>query len=185
MCIKIGSRNESGASLTEVMVATLIGSILFLVLAGFSFYSARSFVAMGNYADLDNASRSALDLMTREIRQVDHLKSYTSNATQISLEFAITNQTLKYTYFVDNQKLTRTFSGKETTLLTGVEDLSFLLFQRNTIANQFNQFPAATQNITNTTKLIQMRWKCARSIFAGDKANTESVYTAKIVIRKQ
>ena len=41
--------------------------------------AARSFVALSNYNDLDQASRNALDTMSREIRQTRSLTSYATN----------------------------------------------------------------------------------------------------------
>ena len=61
--------NCSGMSLMEMLVAAAIGSLLLTAVAYLSLYSARSFVALGNYADLDQLSRNALDVMSRDIRQ--------------------------------------------------------------------------------------------------------------------
>ncbi|MEJ2010407.1 MAG: hypothetical protein P8Z30_20015, partial [Acidobacteriota bacterium] len=70
-------------------------------------------------------------------------------------------------------------------LLTNCEYLAFGISQRNP-SNEFCFYPA-----TNTTtskldpslcKLVDVSWKCSREIF-GKKVNTESVQTAKIVMR--
>jgi hypothetical protein len=55
------------------------------------------------------------------------------------------------------------------------------IYQRNSISNTYDQFPAAD---TNTCKLVQLSWICRRPII-GSTQNTESVQSAKIVIRKQ
>src|SRR5213593_281799 len=68
-----------GMTLPETMVALGIGSIVLAVLASFSFHSGRSLAAMGNYVDLDNTSRKAVDLITREIRQTASLTDYQTN----------------------------------------------------------------------------------------------------------
>jgi hypothetical protein len=38
--------------------------------------------------------------------------------------------------------------------------------------------------VTDAAKLVQVTWVCSRSIL-GKKVNTESVQSAKVVIRKQ
>ena len=50
-------------SLLEVLITAGIASIVFAAVGSLSLFTARSFVAMGNYADLDNASRNALDVL--------------------------------------------------------------------------------------------------------------------------
>jgi len=151
--------------------------LFFIVIGAMSYHSGRSFVAMVNYADLETRSRNALDTMTRDIRQVTRLTSYTAN----DLTFQdFDGQPLSYTYNPGNRVLSRTKNGIATPLLTECDTLSFSTFQRNP-TNDFN-----VVSTTNTTqvKLIQLNWKCSRTIFKS-KVNTESVQSAKIVIRNQ
>jgi hypothetical protein len=62
-----------------------------------------------------------------------------------------------------------------------VDYLTFQIYQRNTVANTYDQFPTGSVGLC---KLISVSWICSRTIL-GSKMNTESVQTAKIVIRKQ
>ena len=57
--------SRCGTTLLELLVASGIGMAVLLAMMSLSYYTARSFAAMGNYADLDRASRNALDQMTR------------------------------------------------------------------------------------------------------------------------
>ena len=57
----------------------------------------------------------------------------------------------------------------------------FSLYQRNPINGTYDQYPTANPD---TCKLVQLSWICSRNIL-GKKANTESVQSAKVVIRKQ
>jgi Tfp pilus assembly protein PilW len=159
------------------MIASGLGSLLILVIGATSYYSGRSFVAMTNYADLEIRSRGALDLMTREIRQANCLTSFSTN----SLTFQdFDNQPLTYSYDAGTRVLTRSKGSATTPLLTECDTLSFSVFQRNP-TNDFN-----VVSTTNSTlvKLVQLNWKCSRTILKS-KINTESVQSAKIVIRKQ
>ena len=56
-----------------------------------------------------------------------------------------------------------------------------MLGQRNPVGGSYDIYPAAT---AATAKVINVSWMCSRKIF-GIKEDTESVQTARIVIRKQ
>src|SRR5688572_11247937 len=116
-----------GMTLVEILVAAAISSIALSAVAAFTFYSARSFAAIGNYVDLDNTSRKAVDFMTKEIRQTAGLSSYQTNA----LTFAdYDGKPLQYLYDPAERKLTRVKDAISTVLLTGCESLEFHMFQR-------------------------------------------------------
>ena len=163
-------------TLVEMMVAVGISSIALSAVAAFTFYSARSFAAIGNYVDLDNASRKTVDLMTKEIRQTVALSEYKTNA----LTFTNYDGTLlQYVYDPAEQKLTRVKDAVSTVLLTGCDSLEFHIYQR-TPQPGTNGFYAATD--AAQCKLIEMKWRCSRSLL-GRRANSETVQTAQVVIR--
>ena len=62
-------------TLVEVLMAVGISGLVFAAVAILIFFSGRSYAALANYVDLDNRSRSALDRMSKEIRQVDSVTS--------------------------------------------------------------------------------------------------------------
>ena len=74
------------------------------------------------------------------------------------------------------------------TYLTECERWDFALYQRTPQSNQTNVFFPATNRFgtpdPSLCKLIDMSWKCTRSIL-GQKANTESVQTAQVVLRNK
>src|SRR5512138_403211 len=63
------SRWQSAWTLVEVSIAVCISSVIMAALMQTTLFTSRSFVALGNYNELDQKSRNALDIMTREIRQ--------------------------------------------------------------------------------------------------------------------
>src|SRR5258707_14680982 len=73
-----------GWTMVEMMVAIGAGSLLLTAVAQITVFTARSFVAMGNYADLDRASRNALDVISREIRQAKSVGSYSTSSLQLT-----------------------------------------------------------------------------------------------------
>lgn len=164
-------------TLVEVLIAAAVGSMGLVAVASISLFSGQSFAALGNYAELEMQSRHALDLMSQEIRQARDLRNYTSD----SLTFEdFDGATLVYQYDSRAQTLSRIKGDTTQVLLRQCNYLVFSIYQRNTISGTFDQYAATT---AATCKLVQLRWVCARSIL-GTRMNTESVQSAKIVIRK-
>lgn len=171
-------RGLRAATLVETLVSVSIGGMVIAALCTLSFFSGRSFAAIGNYIELDAKSRNALDVMTKEIRQANAL----TNATPELLEFEDFDRSyLAYRYDSAAKALYRIKGGVTNKLLDGCDELFFGTFQRNPVGGTYDQYPTATPA---TTKLIQVTWTCSRQIL-GKTANTESVQSAKIVIRKQ
>jgi hypothetical protein len=185
-------------TLVELLVAIAISGMIFVAVGMMIFFSGRSYAALANYVDLDNKSRQALDLMSKEIRQVDAVVSIGTNT--LSSGQVVTNQivlsgketngaayTTTYTYNPGsaNKSLTRTKVGGlypgTTTLLTGCTYLNFSMFMRVPLDGELEQFATAT---AATCKVVQIDWICSRKIF-NESDNTESVQSAKIVIRKK
>ena len=169
-------------TLVEILVATAIAGVVLIVVSALTFYSARSFAALTNYVDLDQRSRNALDTMISDIRQTDKLDTYTATR----LQFTGTSPaayTLVYDYDANAKRLTKTLNGVSTVLLTECQELQFKVFQRNPIAGTHNLVEPQTYR-PDLVKAIQLSWTCSRDIL-GKKANTESVQSARVVIRKQ
>jgi hypothetical protein len=160
----------------EFLVALGVASLVFTAVGMLTIYTAQSFVALGNYSDLERYSRNALDQMSRDIRQTRSVAFYSTNKLIFEDYDGQTN--LTYTWNSANSQLTRQKGTLTTILLTNCDYLVFGKYQRNP-SNNFSFFPAA--NISQI-KLIDVSWRCSRKI-RGAKLNTESVQTAKIVIR--
>jgi hypothetical protein len=175
----INRRRASAFTLAEMLVVLGVGSLLFTALAQLTFYTGRSFAGLMNYIELDRYSRNALDQMVFKIRQADELRSFTTN--QMVFTYAKTND-LIYTYSATAKTLTETYAGQSKTLLKGCDLFTFSLFQRNTAGGTYDQFPATLTN--SAVKLVQLNWTCSRTVL-GARVNTESVQSAKIVIRNQ
>jgi prepilin-type N-terminal cleavage/methylation domain-containing protein len=174
-----------GFTLVEMLVATAVGGLVLAAVMAMSLFSARSFAAISNYVDLDIKSRTALDTMTSDIRQASDLFNASSNSLSFHLVDIGTGATnvLQYTYDPSGKTLKRSLVnlGQTTTLLTNCTFMRFALFQRNSITNSYEQYDAAS---VATCKLIQLTWVCSRDVLKGRLVNTESVQSAKVVMRK-
>lgn len=140
---------------------------------------------MAGYADLDRYSRNTLDLMTKELRQANRVTSCSStnlSAEMIDPTTGATN-TLSYVYNPDAATLVRKFKGVQFTLLREIRpnSVKFSMFLRNPVGGTVDQYPTTDVSLC---KVVQFSWLCSRTII-GNSNYTESVQSAKVVIRKE
>jgi Tfp pilus assembly protein PilW len=170
---------SSGFTISEFLVAMTIGFISLAGAAALSVYTARSFAAMGNYMELDKNSRNALDKMTQLVREADGVLSYDQHS--VSLSYHGLPLSFNYSPTAKTLSMTNT-NGVKDTLLTDCTFLDFQVFQRNSVAGTYDQYPITSDE--SAAKILQVSWICTRRLVA-NLLNTESVQSAKIVIRKQ
>ncbi|MBI5775680.1 MAG: prepilin-type N-terminal cleavage/methylation domain-containing protein [Verrucomicrobia bacterium] len=182
-CKTTSSSRRRGAAFTliEMIVASAIGAIVMVALAQLTMFSSRSIAVVFNYVDLDQYSRKALDRMVTDWRQADKLVTITNNNTKLIFNTQGGTNNLTYEYSTNTLKLTRTYGTETTTLLTNCTSLAFTIFTSTTIPGTFDQF--YTTNAANA-KLIKVDWTCTRRLWGTDNVNSESIQSAKIVIRK-
>ena len=172
------ARRCRGMTLFEIMFAVGIGGMVLAGVCSLYFYSYRSFAAQLNYVDLDQYSQRALDKMSQQIRQVKAMTGFTTN----SLVFTdYDDATLSFIYNPTNKTLSRIKGATTDVLLTGCDSLTFSIYQRNPVAGSYDQYPTAS---VATAKLIQVQWLCSRPLYYNALQNTESMQSAKIVIRQ-
>jgi prepilin-type N-terminal cleavage/methylation domain-containing protein len=182
-------RSCSAFTLVETSVAIAVGSIVLAAVSSLTMYAAKTSAAMVNYSDLDGKSRYALDIISREIRQASGVLAFQTNTS-----FTLTNATQAATITVAYNPSARTVVMSKTgqadlTALTECDTWAFSLYQRTPYITPTNVLYYPATNGTgvldvNLCKLINLSWKCSRTIFA-QKVNTESVQAAQIVLRSK
>jgi hypothetical protein len=187
-CAKATKAGCRGLTLFELIIAMGAGSLFFAAVASMMLFSGKSSAALSNYVDLDHYSRNALDTMTSEIRQANRLTSYATNQLQFeSVDSSGTTNAFTYTYNSSAGTLTRTSGGQSKTLLVGIvtNSLQFSIFQRSPVPESWDQYQLTNASQASLCKVVQLSWICSRSILGRQDANTESMQSAKIVIRKE
>ena len=171
-------RGVLGATLVEYVIGLGIAGVLMAVLASLMMFSGRSFLAFHNYSELNGNNRITVDTMTRDLRECNRVISCTVNRLDVedSSGAAIT-----YNFSQSAGTLTRTHNSVTRTMITGCDGLTFNLGTRNPIGGTFAVVP--TTDVAQA-KVVNVVWNCSRTIL-GQKVNSESVQTARIVIRKQ
>ena len=182
-------QSSAGFSLIEMLVAVGLGTLLIGSMMGLYVSGMISFAAMGNYQNLDVKSYYALDTLSREIRNSNRLVSYVTNQSLTLSNSYARNGAGQFniiTYDPTARVVTLQRTGQATiTNLTECDSWGFNLYTRAPDTNSFSTnivFTVATN--ASACKLIQMSWKCSRTIL-GSKLNTESVQTAQIVLRNK
>jgi prepilin-type N-terminal cleavage/methylation domain-containing protein len=175
------SRDRRGFTLVEMMVGVAIGCLLLAALATLYVFSMRSFAAMANYSDLNQKSRYASDIVTRDIRSAMSVVS--ASTTQLVLDEP-DDTTGKTTYVYDdvNGTLSRTKNGETKVLLSGVGSLNFTLYQRPFVGATYEQFNTAATPAY--AKLVAFQWSCSRRL-VGSLNNSESLEAAMVELRNQ
>ena len=172
------SNGCAGQTLASTLVSIALASLLFAALAATYLYSARSFVGLGNYMEMDGNARTALDTMTADIRQADRLSAFSSNS--VSFDFG-TNQ-LIYSLDLTQRRLNRQFASFTRSVLGDCDDVRFEVFQRNPTNGNYDYFPDS--GTATDCKVVQVTVLCSRKIL-GVRANSTIVESAKVVMRNQ
>lgn len=183
----VRAMSAPGFTLVEMMVAVAVSSLLITGIVGLGMYTAKSFLMVGNYVDLDAQSRNAADVMGRQIRDASALVNFGTNGNPfLLLTNNITGQTITITYKTNISTLTMAVRGpaaQTQTLLTSCYSWNFSLYDRypDITTTNITFYPATNALVC---KVINMSWTCSRKIL-GTPFNTESVQTAQIVLRNQ
>ncbi|MEI7730783.1 MAG: hypothetical protein WCO56_14515 [Verrucomicrobiota bacterium] len=173
-------------TLPELMVSIGISCLVFAAIAVLSLYTGRTVASLANYVELDQDSRNTLDVMTRDIRQVQQLTNFVKTVSGTNMSYRLDfydsdNTVLSYSYSSTNQTLTRIKGGGSQVMLHGCVACVFNMWQRNTVPGTFDLVPTTN---TDLCKAIDVTWVCTRTVL-GSLVNSESVQTARIIIRKQ
>jgi Tfp pilus assembly protein PilW len=170
--------NSAAFSLVEMVVAMGLAMLLGTGILILSLHTGRSMADMVSYVDLDHSNRMAMDRMSKEIRQVSEVTSFSSNA----VTFIDKDGTpLSYIYSPAERTLTRVKDNVPATLLEQCDKLTFAVYQRTPLAGRYDLIPATSPS---KGKVLTVTWKCSRSILRAN-ATTEQGQTAKIVIRNK
>ena len=178
MFIRVAPQKRiAGMLLAEALIAIGVTALLMLAVVTFSVFTGRSFAALYNYVELDDANRLAMDQITRDVRQANRVKTWTD--TSLLLEDS-NGSDIGFTYDAGQKTLVRIQNGVRRVLLKGCQRVAFDVRQRNVVPGSFELYKAGP----STPKVVNVSWVCSRSIM-GAMENTESVQTARIVVRKQ
>src|SRR6266481_9302960 len=175
-------KSKRGFTLVEMLIATGLFGVASAAVCSIYLFSTRGFASMATYADLDKINRTAMDTLTREIRQARLVSDVQSNSFSL-----INGDGVSVTYWFNTglkQFMRSANDGSSKVLVPNCDLISFSVFQRNNIAGTWDQYPVASSNWSEYVKVIQLTWKASQAVPLGPGVS-ENVQTAKIIIRKQ
>jgi hypothetical protein len=182
MSIKL-HRRRAGFSLIEILFFVILATIVVVAGVNLATNFMRTVAFLTNTVELDTKSRLAADLMSRDIRQCDRIESASSNSIVLRLGTNLT--TYIYRPDLPDKPLVR-FSPEDpprgTNILSGCDYVRFDLFKRQVATGAYDQYPPATSPAE--CKVVQLNWVCSRTLL-GFRANSTTMQSAKVVIRKQ
>jgi hypothetical protein len=178
MCTRC-RHSVSGAafSLMELVFAVCLGVLAGTGILILSVHSGRSIADMVSYVDLDHGNRVAMDRLSKELRQVSQMTSFSPNAVSFIDK---DGKPLSYIYSPIKRTLTRVKENVPTLVLEQCDKLVFAMYQRTPLANRYELIPA---DVPLNCKVLTVTWKCSRTTLG--MAHTEQGQSAKIVIRNK
>jgi hypothetical protein len=178
-------------TLVEIMIGLALSGTIITMAASLWIFASRNFASMVNYTDLDAKSRNAVDQISRTVREATQVTDF--QMTGDTKWFTVTNSTLgtgaTYIWRASDRTVACQQSGQPDEIyLTECDRWDFQLYQRSPQINGNYIFVPATNSAgvydASVCKLINMTWKCSRTIL-GSPQNTESVQTAQVVLRNK
>src|SRR5260370_21811083 len=149
------SPKRAGWTLIELMLAVGVGTLVLGSIGSVMVFMNGTVDATATYAELDRQSRTALDVMVRDIRQAGALTNFTST----TLWF--TNQDgnlLEYNWDTNTSQLYCITNNYSQVLLRGCSFLRFTTFQRNPSNGTTMTFWPSSN--AATTQVIVIDWIC-------------------------
>ncbi len=166
-------------TLVEMMVAFALCMLLLAGMISIYTFTTTSFASLTSYARLNQKSRYAGDIISRDVRSsvaVDD--TTTSNRLVLNVS---SGTPVTYLYDATARTLVRSNNVEVRQLLTNVVSLSFSLYQRPDGTRRFELFPVANPG---NAKLVGFDWQCAERI-VGSRSDSQDLETGIVDLRNK
>jgi prepilin-type N-terminal cleavage/methylation domain-containing protein len=169
-------RRKAGFTLTEILIAIVIGSMVMGAVMSSFVFIAKSCVSLNDYSVLDQESRTAVETFSREVRASSDISGFSTSGLTLTVpNGAGSTYTVTYTYVPADRAFYRAYgTADEEALLTGVEALTL---------RRFNLLHNAASNDLET-KQIQLDARTVRS-GGGKFRATNNVISARFIMRNK
>jgi prepilin-type N-terminal cleavage/methylation domain-containing protein len=170
-----------GFTLTEIMFATAIGSVMMIGIITSYIFSLKGFRALSNYTQLNAESRIAMDWFSRDARMGMAVSSFSSNqiVLVVPTAFSSTNGLITASNFVTHafspQGWYRTVAGtgKTSLLATSVTAVAFRMYDRVDVVTT-----QATQAVS-----VQVTAQLSKTILS--QRQSQQVLSARLRMRNK
>ena len=170
------SRRQAGFTIAEFLITVAISTVILSQTCLLGLYSSRAFAAQMSYVGMDQRSQRTLDTLSQNIRQCKALTNFTTTRVTF-LDYD--NKALTFAF--DKGMLIRAKSGSPAKIL--LKDCTageFAMYQRTPIKGGFDYYPVKDPALC---KAIEVRWSCAGKPSPTSPTTTETMQSARIVMR--
>ncbi|HSU55960.1 MAG TPA: hypothetical protein VLT36_18025 [Candidatus Dormibacteraeota bacterium] len=174
-----GINRAGGFTLVEMLVAVPLCMLLMAVMVSLYCYTTTSFASLTSYAGLDQKTRYASDVISRDVRCATSVDD-----TTVSNKLVLNTISGPVTYLYNNGAgtLVRSNGTEVTQILTNLVSLSFSLYQRPTNSAMTYETLAAAS--PGSTKLVGFSWKCSQRV-VGSRFDSQDLTTGIVELRNQ
>ena len=170
MTITTGHSKKQGFTLVEMLISMTIGAIALSIGLGSIMFLSRGMVGLINYADMNTASRSALEVFSRDIRMGSHVQASTVDYLAFNVDKRDGSSDFVVYEYVDQEGvLYRKFNANpRTALLKEIDEMEMRYFtlRRNPTSKPLEvkevQFEIIMEKqalqITNTNHIISAQF---------------------------
>jgi Tfp pilus assembly protein PilW len=174
------NRSTAGFTLVEMLVSVALCMLLLAALASLYTFSLGSFASIASYSELNQKTRHASDIISRDVRSALFVDPSTTGS-KLVLGMP-SGSTVSYVYDPVGATLVRSTPGESLNLLTGIGSLSFALYQRPTSGSlPYEVLPLAT---AGSAKLVAFKWNCSERI-VGSRADSQILEAGMVELRNQ
>ncbi len=170
---EINRRKKRGFTLTELLIATSISSVLISGITSSYMFIFKSSLGMSQYIEMNTQSQIGLERFGRDMRMAVDI--WSASATNLSLEVQSESGTRTVTYTLDEatKSLVRVEGTWELTVIENIESLKISYF--NLLGNE-------TINPIEIKK-IKIEALMKKTVF--DVENTTDLVSAKFMLRNR
>ena len=164
---------RKGFTLVEILIVVTLGSMIMAGVTSSYIFLFKSSIGMGNYVDMNQQSRFAMELFGRDVRNASEVYTMTSSVLSIEVPSTTSSNTVTYAYNAEAKTLTRTVGGVSRSILTDVNSLIFTYY------NLKNVVAAGTVE----AKKVQIEVEMIRKILTLE--NTNHVISSRYMMRNR
>lgn len=183
---KLSQRRRRGFTLVEVLITTVLSSIILGAVISVAIFINRSSYRAAAYAEMDMQSRRGLEMFARDTRMAGEIawNSTTSLTLSVPINSGGTIEKYRYTYDSTRKTFTRQLvspaTGSIDVLISGISEFEFKGFQIDGAELSLSDLTAAA----NRTKQIQLSLKATRVATTAVESTTK-VLSARFILRNK
>ncbi len=169
-----GRSRLSAYTLAEVLIASTIALVVVVIVTGAMLFISQWYLGLGNYLQMNQQSRIALEWIGRDLRMSSAVNNNTENEITLTIPGGDgSNRSVRYWWDTEGNRLMRAEGADQRVMLNSVRDIQFTFF--NALGIESDRPP--------DIKMIQLNAELQRRVRA--TTNTNYVISARFTMRNK